>query len=78
MLLPFDPMTEGILDSHGLDHYQSLKAAWLSLLFVDTILPGDETYDLLQKTEKAIQKIISSLLHNSTLSVRPREERLYS
>eukprot|EP00978_Attheya_sp_CCMP212_P014406 scaffold36658_cov61-Attheya_sp.AAC.2 len=50
-----------------LDHYQSLKAA-MAVTFVCRYDEGDETYDLLRKTENVIPKIIS-LLHN-TLSGR--------
>lgn len=50
-----------------LDHYQSLKAA-MAVTFVCRYDQGDETYDLLRKTENVIPKIIS-LLHN-TLSGR--------
>ena len=50
-----------------LDHYQSLKAA-MAVTFVCRYDEGDETYDLLRKTETVIPKIIS-LLHN-TLSGR--------
>jgi hypothetical protein len=50
-----------------LDHYQSLKAA-MAITFVCRYDEGDETYDLLRKTENVIPKIIS-LLHN-TLSGR--------
>lgn len=50
-----------------LDHYQSLKAA-MGVTFVCRYDVGDETYDLLRKTENVIPKIIS-LLHN-TLSGR--------
>lgn len=50
-----------------LDHYQSLKAA-MAVTFVCRYDEGDETYDLLRKTENVIPKIIA-LLHN-TLSGR--------
>jgi hypothetical protein len=50
-----------------LDHYQSLKAA-MAVTFVCRYDEGDETYDLLRKTENVIPKI-TSLLHN-TLSGR--------
>mmetsp|Transcript_5467 Transcript_5467/g.8336 ORF Transcript_5467/g.8336 Transcript_5467/m.8336 type:complete len:1123 (+) Transcript_5467:93-3461(+) len=46
-----------------LDHYQSLKAA-MAVTFVCRYDEGDETYDLLRKTENVIPKIIS-LLHNT-------------
>ena len=46
-----------------LDHYQSLNAA-MAVTFVCRYDEGDETYDLLRKTENVIPKIIS-LLHNT-------------
>mmetsp|Transcript_22810 Transcript_22810/g.49412 ORF Transcript_22810/g.49412 Transcript_22810/m.49412 type:complete len:1251 (-) Transcript_22810:187-3939(-) len=46
-----------------LDHYQSLKAA-MAITFVCRYDEGDETYDLLRKTENVIPKIIQ-LLHNT-------------
>lgn len=46
-----------------LDHYQSLKAA-MAVTFVCRYDEGDETYDLLRKTETVIPKIID-LLHNT-------------
>ena len=47
-----------------LDHYQSLKAA-MAITFVCRYDEGDETYDLLRKTENVIPKI-TQLLHNLT------------
>ena len=46
-----------------LDHYQSLKAA-MAITFVCRYDEGDETYDLLRKTENVIPKI-TQLLHNT-------------
>mmetsp|Transcript_39865 Transcript_39865/g.58562 ORF Transcript_39865/g.58562 Transcript_39865/m.58562 type:complete len:1359 (+) Transcript_39865:239-4315(+) len=46
-----------------LDHYQSLKAA-MAVTFVCRYDEGDETYDLLRRTETVIPKIIN-LLHNT-------------
>jgi hypothetical protein len=46
-----------------LDHYQSLKAA-MAVTFVCRYDEGNETYDLLRKTENVIPKIIN-LLHNT-------------
>ena len=42
-----------------LDHYQSLKAA-MAITFVCRYDEGDETYDLLRKTENVIPKIQSA------------------
>uniref|UniRef100_A0A7S1VJ79 Vacuolar protein 8 n=1 Tax=Grammatophora oceanica TaxID=210454 RepID=A0A7S1VJ79_9STRA len=60
-------VVELLLPLLTLDHYQSLKAA-MAVTFVCRYDEGDETYDLLRKTENVIPKIIS-LLHN-TLSGR--------
>lgn len=49
------------------DHYQSLKAA-MAVTFICRYDEGDETYDLLRKTESVIPEIIS-LLHNTLAGI---------